>query len=85
MKDFKEEAPVLPSSNMMDLSIMIYDAVSRFKSVRRAQRRGHVTKYGTIAPNRPFNNRANTSTRKGIHSRRMNELKKTIYGRIKAA
>lgn len=74
--------PVINTPNM-DLHLVIYDAVSKVKSVRRAQRRGHITRYGTLAPNRPFNNRANTSKRKGVHSRQMNEFKKGIYGRIK--
>lgn len=65
------------------LSLQTYEAVSKYKSVRRAQRRGLVTRYGTIAPKRPFNNRANTSSRKGIHSRSMNEYKKEIYGKLK--
>ena len=38
---------------------------------------------GTILPKRPFNNRANTSKRKGVHSRVMNEQKKEAYGFIK--
>ena len=46
--------------------LIIFDAVSKYKSVARAIRRGDVTKYGTIAPKRPFNNRANTSRRAGV-------------------
>lgn len=53
--------------------LIIFDAVSKYKSVARAIRRGDVTKYGTIAPKRPFNNRANTSRRAGVNSRTMNE------------
>ena len=56
--------------------LIIFDAVSKYKSVARAIRRGDVTKYGTITPKRPFNNRANT------FSRTMNEYKKNIYGRL---
>lgn len=37
--------------------LIIFDAVSKYKSVARAIRRGDVTKYGTITPKRPFNNR----------------------------
>lgn len=44
-------------------------------------RRGDVTEYDTLVPKRPFNNRANTSDR-GVHSRVMNERKKSIYGRL---
>lgn len=62
--------------------LIIFDAVSKYKSVARAIRRGDVTKYGTIAPKRPFNNRANSSRRAGVNSRTMNEHKKNIYGRL---
>ena len=55
--------------------LIIFDAVSKYKSVARAIRRGDVTKYDTIAPKRPFNNRANTSRRAGVNSRTMNEYK----------
>lgn len=58
------------------------DAVRRFKSVRRAIKRGHISLDGIIYPKRPFNNRANTSGRKGHHSRVGNERKKIIYGQI---
>lgn len=60
-----------------------FEAVSKFKSVNRAIRRGHVAPNGLIIPKRPFNNRANTSKRKRAHSRSANELKKQIYGQIK--
>lgn len=60
-----------------------FEAVNKFKSVNRAIRRGHVMPNGLIIPKRPFNNRANTSRRKGVHSRSTNELKKKIYGQLK--
>ena len=63
--------------------LLTFEAVSRFKSVRRAIRRGHVIPSDLIIPKRPFNNRANTSKRKGVHSRSTNELKKNIYGQFK--
>lgn len=63
--------------------LAIFEAVTKYKSVARAIRRDSVTKYGTIIPKRPFNNRANTSNRKSIHSRVMNEYKKEIYGKLK--
>ena len=65
------------------LHLRTYEAVSKFKSVRRAIKRGHVSLDGIIFPKRPFNNRANTSRRKGHHSRVMNEVKKSIYGQLK--
>lgn len=62
--------------------LIIFDAVSKYKSVARAIRRGDVAKYGTITPKRPFNNRVNTTRRVGVNSRAMNEYKKNIYGRL---
>ena len=55
-----------------------------FFDIRRAIRRGHVSAFGQIYPRRPFNNRANTSNRKGIHSRVHNELCKKIYAEYKS-
>lgn len=63
--------------------LKIFEAVGKFKSVKRAIRRGHVTPSGLIIPKRPFSNKANTSKRKGVHSRSTNELKKQIYGQFK--
>lgn len=72
------EDPLTEIFNLRD-----YRAVGKFKSIRRAIRRGLVSPSGTICPKRPFNNRANTSRRKGHHSRVMNEVKKSIYGQLK--
>jgi hypothetical protein len=64
------------------LHLRTYEAVSKYKSLRRAIRRGHVTLDGIIMPDRPFNNRANTCTRPGKHSRTYNEIKKKIYAQL---
>ena len=79
----QEEFEDYISKGIMVLHLITYDGVHRFKSVRRAMRRGHVTAEGIVMPRRPFNNRANTSKRKGVHSRSTNELKKKIYGQLK--
>lgn len=60
-----------------------YSCVRRFKSIHRAIRRGNLTETGIIAPQRPFNNRANSSKRKGKNSRYTNQIKKEIHSRIK--
>lgn len=60
-----------------------FEGVAKFRSIKRAMKRGLVTPYGVIAPKRPFNNRANTSKRKDVHSRVNNELKKDLYGQYK--
>ena len=62
--------------------LLTFEAVRKFKSVNRAIKRGHVSLHGVIYPKSPFNNRANTSRRKGHHSRVVNEKKKVIYGQI---
>ena len=61
------------------LHLRTYEAVGRFKSVRR----GYVSLDGIIFPKRPFNNKANTCKRKGHHSRTINERKKMIYEQLK--
>ena len=60
-------------------SFLGFSAVSRFKSINRAFRRGHVNQYGQPLPNRLFHNRANTSKRKGVDSRYLNTLKRKAY------
>lgn len=58
------------------LHLRTYEAVSRFKSVRRAIRRGHVSLDGFIYPKRPFNN-----AKHGRNS--LNDRKKMIYEQLK--
>lgn len=65
------------------LHLRTLEAVKRFKSVRRAIRRGHISLDGFIYPKRPFNNKANTCKRNGHHSRTINERKKMIYEQLK--
>lgn len=67
---------------MEELNLSTYVAVGRFKSVRRAIRRGQVTPQGIIMPSRPFNNKKN-SCKRGKHSRSMNEEKKRVYASIR--
>lgn len=81
--DIVEDSPTAENSLTVTLNLRDYRAVGRFKSIRRAIRRGLVSPSGTICPKRPFNNRANTSRGKGHHSRVMNEVKKSIYEQLK--
>ena len=39
------------------LSLRTFEGVGRFRSIRRAIKRGHVSLYGDVYPNRPFSNR----------------------------
>lgn len=58
------------------LHLRTYDAIKRFKSVRRAIRRGYVSLDGVIYPKRPFNN---AKHKKGS----LNDEKKRIYEQLK--
>jgi hypothetical protein len=53
------------------------------KSLRRAFRRGRITQNGNLIPHRPFNNRKNTSKRKGADSRFVTTEKKKVYEYVK--
>lgn len=58
------------------LHLRTYEAVRRFKSVRRAIRKGYVSLDGFIYPKRPFNN-----AKHGKNS--LNDRKKKIYEQLK--
>lgn len=78
----EEEFEEYIHNRIMPLHLVTYEAVRKYKSVRRAIRRGHVTSEGIIMPSRPFNNKKN-SCKRGKHSRPMNEEKKRVYASIK--
>lgn len=78
----EEEFKEYIHNRIMPLHLATYEAVRKYKSVRRAIRRGSVTSEGIIMPSRPFNNRKN-SCKRGKHSRQMNEEKKRVYASIK--
>jgi hypothetical protein len=63
----------------------VFSGVSRFKSIFRAFRRGHVALSGDPVPVRLFHNRANTCKRKGCDSRYLNSLKKKAYADYRRA
>ena len=58
------------------LHLRTYEAVSRFKSVRRAIRRGHISLDGVIYPKRPFNNAKHKKDS-------LNDEKKRIYEQLR--
>lgn len=78
----KEETEQLKYDPRVLYNIMmsLFAAAKRVKSIRRSIKRGKISMVGAILPKRPFNNRASTSKRKGVHSRVMNEQKKKAYG-----
>lgn len=57
--------------------------LSRVRSIGRAFKRGRITMWGSLVAKRPFNNRANTCTRAGHHSRFSNMIKRNDYERAK--
>lgn len=61
----------------MMLYLAVYSAVGKYKSIRRAIRKGHVTSWGEEVPKRPFNNRKRTSGRK------LQISKEKVYGELK--
>ena len=77
----KIERPIMTEDEFKEYikagSLRLFDAVRKFKSVKRAMRRGHVSPIGEPYPNRPFNNRKPTS------GRSFNREKKLIYDRLK--
>lgn len=76
-----EEVNKLTENNINNVALNILprfrEAFSKFKSVGRAIRRGHVSYTGEVYPRRPFNNRKSTA------GRSHNQMKKKIYERIK--
>ena len=60
-------------ANVDRLNLLTYEAVGKFRSVRRAIRRGHVSPFGEVYPKRPF---GNTNTK-------MNKIKRQIYEQFK--
>ena len=58
------------------LHLRTYDAVSKFKSIRRAIKRGYVSLDGIVFPKRPFNNARH-------HKNSLNNRKKEIYEQLK--
>ena len=58
-------------------------ATGKVRSINRAMKRDRILPNGVLKWSRPFNNRANTSSRKGVHSRVSNEEKKVLYGNFK--
>ena len=53
------------------LCLTDFSGIKKFKSIRRAIRRGHVSIYGQVYPHRPFKNIKN------------NRYKRIIYGQLK--
>lgn len=69
------------NTEMEEKRLITFEGVKKFKSIKRAIRKGLVTGYGTLIPKRPFNNRKNTS--KYGNSRETNEYKKQMYETFK--
>lgn len=59
--------------NKGTLYLRSYVGVSKYKSIRRAIRRGHVSIWGDLYPRRPYNNRKSNPQRKKLRE---------IYGQV---
>ena len=59
--------------NKGTLYLRSYIGVSKYKSIRRAIRRGHVSIWGDLYPKRPYNNRKSNPQRKKLRE---------IYGQV---
>lgn len=55
------------------LHLRDYSGVKRFKSIKRAIKRGHVSLYGDIYPARPFNNKKRSRGSVTYNKRRLYE------------
>lgn len=79
-KNVKEVAPISEEEfqNLLrnTLNLQYFECVRRFKSVKRAFKRGQITNFGYILPKRPFNNRKHSKGRKA------NIKKKRIWEKI---
>lgn len=80
MEENKIERPIMSEEEFREYikagSLRLFNAINKYKSVKRAIRRGHVSPIGEPYPKRPFNNRKPTP------GRSMNERKKAIYERL---
>ena len=68
MGEVKEVTPIsekeFESHIRNTLNLQYFECTKRFKSVGRAFRRGHITNFGFILPNRPYNNKKHREGRK---------------------
>lgn len=81
-KEFKSYVKDIKRDTLKDftehniLHLKTFEAVGKFKSVRRAIRKGYVSLDGVIYPKRPFNNAKH-------HPNSLNNKKKKIYEYLK--
>lgn len=81
IKDLKGDSIDLEKASFIMRNLLV--ASHAVKSIRRAFRRGRFTQNGNLIPHRPFNNRKNTSKRKGADSRFVTTEKKKVYEYVK--
>lgn len=75
-EEFKEyvDKKMYNPDGTLRLYLQTYEAVNKFKSIRRAIKRGHVSMEGYIYPKRPFGNTKSAT----------NVLKRKIYEQFKS-
>lgn len=74
MEEKKLEA--VDSTQKEEVRLLVFDGVKKFKSIKRAIRRGNASPIGQVYPTKPFN------CRKATRGRALNELKKKIHGEV---
>ena len=78
-KKLLEDKEAMALIQRLNANLVYTLRVSRFKSIRRAGRRNHLTPALELLPKRPFNNRANTCKRKDKHSRFIADQIRKLY------
>lgn len=64
---------MIENFNRGTLYLINFMGVSKYKSIRRAIKRGHVSMFGDLYPKRPYNNRGTKESK----------IRRMIYGQIK--
>lgn len=94
LEDFKEKVREMAVNNYQQLQddldngilhLRDYRGVTKFKSIRRAIRRGHVSIFGDVYPGRPFKNISTKRNRNGkvVNVKTHTYIKKRLYEQLK--
>ena len=93
LEEFKKKVHEMAAANHQQvvddfekgiLHLRDYSGVRKFKSIRRAIRRGHVSLYGEVYPKRPFKNISTKHNRAGhvIEVKTNTYMKKRYYEQL---
>lgn len=91
LEDFKEKVREMTVNNYQQLQddlnngilhIRDYSGVKKFKSIRRAIKKGFVSIFGDVYPGRPFKNTPTRRNRKGKIAKTHTYIKKRLYEQL---